>query len=405
MIKILVIEDEESVRENILDLLEAENYDTISAADGKIGLQLAFSEAPDLVLCDLMMPEVDGYSVLTALREQIVTATIPFIFLTARSARSDFRQGMDLGADDYLTKPFTRAELLNAIVSRLSKQAILKQYIKPNYETKAVSPEAQKLEMCLRHTLEQRDFRQFQIYYQPIVDINSGKIIAAESLLRWQHPELGMVSPTQVIPLAESTGLIVPIGEWVLRSVCKQTKLWHDAGFPFLHIAVNLSVCELMQPKFSQKIIKFLLNNNLVADRIGLELTESMIMQNVECALQNIQEVNSLGVQIAIDDFGTGYSSLLYLKQLPINTLKIDRYFIQNVASDLQKAAITTALIQMAHNLNIKVIAEGVETEQELEFLRTHECDAMQGFLFSRPLPAPEFEKMLIADKRLVVSC
>ncbi|MUG92642.1 EAL domain-containing protein [Scytonema sp. UIC 10036] len=405
MIKILVIEDEESVRENILDLLEAENYDTISAANGKMGLHLAFSEAPDLILCDLMMPEVDGYGVLTALREQILTATIPFIFLTARSARSDFRQGMDLGADDYLTKPFTRAELLNAIVSRLSKQATLKQYINPKnltHETKAVSPEAQKLEMYLRHTLERRDFRQFQIYYQPIVHINSGKIIAAESLLRWQHPELGMVSPTQVIPIAESTGLIVPIGEWILRSVCKQTKLWHDAGFSFLHIAVNLSVCELIQPEFSQKIIKFLLNNNLVADRIGLELTESMIMQNVDSALQNIQKVNSLGVQIAIDDFGTGYSSLVYLKQLPVNTLKIDRYFIQNVASDPQKAAITTALIQMAHNMNLKVIAEGVETEQELEFLRTYNCDAMQGFLFSRPLPAPEFEKMLIEDKRLV---
>ncbi|GAA6623632.1 EAL domain-containing protein [Scytonema sp. NUACC26] len=407
MIKILVIEDEESVRENILDLLEAENYDTISAANGKMGLQLAFSEAPDLILCDLMMPEVDGYGVLTALREQTPTATIPFIFLTARSARSDFRQGMDLGADDYLTKPFTRAELLNAIASRLSKQAAFKQCINknPNYETKAVSPKAQKLEMCLRHTLERREFRQFQIYYQPIVDLNSGRIVAAESLLRWQHPELGMVSPTEVIPLAESTGLIIPIGEWILRCVCKQTKLWHDAGFTFLHIAVNLSVCELMQPEFSQKIIKFLLNNNLVADRIGLELTESMIMQNVDCAFQNIQEINSLGVQIAIDDFGTGYSSLLYLKQLPVNTLKIDRYFIQNVASDPQKAAITTALIQMAHNLNLKVIAEGVETEQELEFLRAYNCDAMQGFLFSRPLPASEFEKMLREDKRLVVSC
>lgn len=152
MIKILVIEDEQSVRENILDLLEAENYDMISAPNGKIGLQLAFTEAPDLILCDLMMPEVDGYGVLTALREQTVTATIPFIFLTARSARSDFRQGMDLGADDYLTKPFTRAELLNAIVSRLSKQATLKQHINnSNYDSKAVSQKHTSLKCtCVR---------------------------------------------------------------------------------------------------------------------------------------------------------------------------------------------------------------------------------------------------------------
>ncbi|GAB1542364.1 hypothetical protein NUACC21_50380 [Scytonema sp. NUACC21] len=403
MTRILVIEDEESVRENILDLLEAEDFDTISAADGQIGLNLAISEIPDLILCDLMMPEVDGYGVLTALREEPMTAAIPFIFLTARSARADFRQGMNLGADDYLTKPFTRAELLSAIASRLSKQATLAKQTNHNSETKTVSPELQVLETTLRLTVERRDFQQFQIYYQPIVDISSGRIIAAESLMRWQHPELGMVSPTKVIPLAESTGLIVPIGEWILRNVCKQTKIWHDAGFPSLHIAVNLSVRELVQPEFSQKIIKFLATNNLVANSIGLELTESMIMQNVDSVIHNIKEVQSYGVQIAIDDFGTGYSSLIYLKQLPINTLKIDRYFIQDLATDIQKAAITTALIQMAHNLNLKVIAEGVETEQELEFLRKHNCDSIQGFLFSPPIPAVEFEQMLIADKRLVV--
>ncbi|WP_017315857.1 EAL domain-containing response regulator [Mastigocladopsis repens] len=403
MTKILVIEDEESVRENLLDLLEAENFDTIAAANGRIGVKLALSEVPDLILCDLMMPEIDGYGVLTALREEPITASIPFIFLTARSARADFRQGMNLGADDYLTKPFTRTELLSAIASRLTRQANLAKQICTRFEAQTISPKVQMIEGYLRRTLEQRDFQQFQVYYQPIVDLHSGKIIAAESLLRWQHPELGMVAPTELIPLAESTGLIVPIGEWVLKNVCQQIKLWHNAGFPELRVAVNLSVHQLIQPNFSEKILKFLLANDLRPGYLELELTESMIMQDVNSAIATMKEVHSFGVKIAIDDFGTGYSSLIYLKQLPIHTLKIDRYFIKDITNDSQKSAITTALIQMAHNLNVQTIAEGVETEQELAFLRQYKCDAMQGFLFSRPLPVAEFEKILVANKRLNV--
>ena len=402
MTKILVIEDEKSVRENILDLLEAEDFDTIAAANGRIGVELAVSEVPDLILCDLMMPEIDGYGVLIALREESVTANIPFIFLTARAARADFRQGMELGADDYLTKPFTRDELLSAIASRLSKQANLTRKVS-TFETQTISPKAQMIENYLRRTLERRHFQQFLVYYQPIVDLSSGKIIAAESLLRWQHPELGMVSPTELIPLAESTGLILPIGDWVLKNACKQTKLWHDAGFHELRVAVNLSSHQLIQPDFSLKVMKFLLVNDLLPNCLELELTENIIMQDVNSAISTMKEVHSSGVKIAIDDFGAGYSALIYLKQLPIDTLKIDRYFIQDIANDSQKAAITTALIEMGRNLNIQTVAEGVETEQELNFLRRYKCDAMQGFLFSRPLPPAEFEKILFANKQLNV--
>lgn len=401
MTKVLVIEDEKSVRENILDLLEAEDFDTISAANGRIGLELAVSELPDLILCDLMMPEIDGYGVLRTLREKRVTAIIPFIFLTARAARTDFRQGMELGADDYLTKPFTRDELLNAIASRLVKQANLTKLVPIKFEPQTISPRVEMLEMYLRRTLERREFQQFLVYYQPIVDLRSGKIIAAESLLRWQHPELGMISPIELIPLAESTGLILPIGDWVLKNACKQTKLWHDEGFPELRVAVNLSSHQLIQPDFSEKIMKLIFVNDLVANCLELELTENIIMQDVKSATFSMKEIHSRGVKIAIDDFGAGYSALIYLKQLPIDTLKIDRYFIQDIANDPQKAAITTALIEMAHNLNIKAVAEGVETEQELDFLCRHKCDAMQGFLFSRPLPAAEFEKILF-DKKLL---
>ncbi|MDF5720539.1 MAG: EAL domain-containing response regulator [Rhizonema sp. PD37] len=398
MTKILVIEDEKLVRENIMDLLEAESFETITAADGRTGLELAASEAPDLILCDLILPEIDGYAVLRALREQSITAIIPFIFLSARASRADFRQGMDLGADDYITKPFTRAELLSAIACRLTKQASLRKYLASNPGAKKLGSEMQIIEMTLRRTLERKEFQQFQVYYQPQLDISSGKIIAVESLFRWQSPEIGVVSPAKLIPIAESTGLIVPIGEWILQSVCEQTRIWNKAGFSSLRVTVNVSVHQLIQPDFIQNIANFIANNELDPSILELELTESTIMQDVNSTIAVMQELKSLGVKIAIDDFGTGYTSLIYLKKLPINTLKIDRYFIHNVAEDKQKAAITMALIQMAHNLNFQVVAEGVETIAELNFLRQHNCDAMQGFLFSRALPVAEFEQILFAD-------
>lgn len=399
MPKILIIEDEESVRENILDLLEAENFETIAAANGRIGVHLAISEVPDLILCDMMMPQLDGYGVLTALRQDPSTVTIPFIFLTAKSAKSDFRQGMNMGADDYITKPFTRAELLSAIMNRLEKHATLKRYLSPKAVINNLSPKMQLLEISLHRAIKQHNFEEFEIYYQPIVDIASGKIVAAESLLRWQSPELGLIYPTEFIPLAESTGLIVPLGKWVLKNVCQQIKIWRDFGIYPLTLAVNLSVIEFNQPGFIEKVVNFIDINGLEPHYLELELTESMIMQDVNSAIATMSKLQSLGVKIAIDDFGTGYSSLIYLKNLPINTLKIDRYFIHNVATDPQKSAITKALIQMAHNLNLDVVAEGVETEAELAFLRQHNCNYMQGFLFSRPLPAAEFEKFLLTNK------
>ncbi|MDF5710826.1 MAG: EAL domain-containing response regulator [Nostoc sp. S4] len=403
MRKILIIEDEESVRENILDLLEAEDFETLGAANGKIGVHLAISEVPDLILCDMMMPELDGCGVLTVLRQDPMTATIPFIFLTAKSAKSDFRRGMDLGADDYITKPFTRAELLSAIMNRLEKHATLKRYFSPQTAIHNLSPKMQLLQISLHRAIKQQKFQEFEIYYQPIVDIASGKIVAAESLLRWQSPELGIIYPTEFIPLAESTGLIIPIGKWVLKRVCEQLKSWRNLGIFSLNIAVNLSVIEFNQQDFIQEIINFIETNELQAECLELEITESMILQDVNSAVVTMNKLRTLGVKIAIDDFGTGYSSLIYLKSLPINTLKIDRYFIHNVATDPQKSAITKALIQMAHNLNLNVVAEGVETEAELAFLHQHNCNFMQGFLFSRPLPAVEFENLLLTNKCLYV--
>ena len=402
MKKILVIEDEQPVRENLVELLEAENYEAIAAANGRIGLQLANSESPDLILCDVMMPEVNGYTVLTKLRDNPLTAVIPFVFLTAKSARNDFRLGMELGADDYLPKPFTRAELLSAINSRLQKQAILKKQLSSPPQEKAFDSEMLVVKSMLRGALQGGDLEQFQVYYQPIIEVKSGKVIAAESLLRWHSPELGLVSTAELIPLAESTGLIIPLGEWVLQRVCKQIKTWRSQGFSCLqYVAVNLSARQFSQPELCTRIAKILKHYNLEPNFLQLELAENMLIQDVNNAILTMNELRSLGVKIAIDDFGTGNSSLIYLKNLPVNTLKIDSYFIQNIANDSQKAAITTALIQMGHNLNLQVSAKGVETPAELTFLRQQNCDDMQGFLFSQPIPPTEFEKLFMDDKCL----
>ncbi len=579
MKKILVIEDEDFVRENILELLDVEGFEAIGAENGQVGLNLAKGIIPDLILCDVMMPGLDGYGVLRAIRQDALMASIPFIFLTAKAAKADFRQGMELGADDYITKPFTRAELLGAITSRLKKQATLEtlynselQQAKaeinylihhdslthlPNQlslreqfkqvQSQDISNEklvtvlsldldrfnqindnlgqavadvllkavAERIKTCvgslgivarlnttqfaiilafaqqdacstqykrevcnlaqtllnslsqtfelanqelfitasigialyprdgteieqllnhantaltqakqhggnqyqfystafnigssdrlalqssLRHALERQELL---LYYQPQVNLKTGQIVGAEALVRWQHPERGLISPDKFIPIAEETGLIVPIGEWVLKTACQQTKVWQNAGFSHLRIAVNLSSRQFSQIDLRHQLVAILMETGLDPKYIELELTESMLVHNTEVAIRRLNALKSLGVEIAIDDFGTGYSSLSYLQQFPFDILKIDRCFIQNITDNPNKAAITKAIIEMAKTLNLKLMAEGVETEAELSFVCQNHCDGMQGYLFSRPLPSHDFEQLLKKNKRL----
>lgn len=574
MKKILLIEDEQQVRENIQELLEAAGFEVIEAKNGHIGIDLAKAREPDLILCDVMMPEMDGFGVLTALRQDSVMASIPFIFLTAKAAKSDFRQGMDMGADDYITKPFTRAELLGAIASRLKKQAAVQQRYNtellkakeqlnylihhdsltklpnqlslrerfkqmqftcsdeqcmvtvlclgldrfnqvndnlghnfgdllltavasrltacldaPNtiarlntdkfaiilattqdkqeasniaqtilenisqtflladkeifitasigmaiypqdgadiehllrsantaltkakqqggdqyaFYTTALnigSSERLALQTTLRYALE-RD--ELQVYYQPKINLQTGQIVGAEALVRWQHPERGMISPARFIPIAEETGLIIPIGEWVLHTACKQVKLWQNAGFDSLRVAVNLSSRQFSQIDLRQQLVQILIATGIDPNYIELELTESMLVQNTEVAISRLKALKALGVEIAMDDFGTGYSSLSYLQQFEFDILKIDRSFIRKIAEKINKAAITKAIIEMAKSLNLRLIAEGVETESELAFVYHHQCDEMQGYLFSPPVPAQEFHQLLVTGKCLAL--
>lgn len=567
MRKILVIEDERASRKLILKLLQKEGFEAIGAENGSIGLQLALQECPDLILCDIRMPEMDGYEVLSRLQQDPVTAMIPVICLTAQNDRADLRRGMELGANDYLTKPFTTEELLSAIATQLAKQemrakqqqevlqqAIAKfnnvvyydsltnlpnrlmlrerfyQILAPELPNKhsipiavlsldhldrfihslgsdysdlllqAVSdrllpyggkvgtiarlnseqlalilppvstrPEAANkaqsildtlsqpfnlegfevfltcsigmglypedgsdidtllkaantamkvaqqlggnrfqlytadiseksydrlmLEMNLHHALERSEFI---VYYQPQIDLQTGRMVGAEALVRWQHPERGLISPLEFIPIAEESGLIIPLNEWVLQTACKQASSWQKAGYS-LKVAVNLSGIQFNQPGLSQRILRILEATSLDPSYLELELTESAVVKQPETAIATLRELKSLGIKLSLDDFGTGYSSFSYLQQFPFDVLKIDRSFLRNVTEDSKNAAILTAIIQLAHSLNLKVVAEGVETFEQQEFLRQHQCDMMQGYYFSTPVPANVLEQMIVS--------
>ncbi|MBE9129048.1 MULTISPECIES: putative bifunctional diguanylate cyclase/phosphodiesterase [unclassified Coleofasciculus] len=572
MAKILVIEDERSIRINLLKLMVAEGFEAIDADNGNSGVQLAFQEQPDLIICDILMPGLDGYQVLKTLQQNPVTATVPFIFLTAKADRAEVRQAMNLGADDYLTKPFTRAEVLEAIATRLQKRVLLtrrhtlelkqtealmsyllrydqltnlpnrfllqerfnhlvaeteaeskpipilslgldqlnqlnhtlgpasgdlllqavaerllsclnqhdtvaqvgaeqfvillamsdrtqdvtaitealldifsspfrlgvyeiqltaqigialfgrdggdlntlikhasaaredaKQSGKQPYQfyiaaIGAKSQEALLLEQQLRQALEREEF---QVYYQPKVNLLTGQIEGAEALVRWHHSERGSVSPTEFIPVAEKTGLIVPLGEWVLRTACAQARIWQIAGYYPLRVAVNLSGHQFNQPHLDRLVVEILRDSELDPSYLELELTESTLMQDPETAIATLQALKTLGIRISIDDFGTGYSSLSYLRQFPFDVLKIDRSFVCQVTEDSKNAAITSAILQMARSLNLKVVAEGVETSSQLAFLQGHQCDEIQGYWFSPPLSAQTFGELLSSGKCL----
>lgn len=573
MTTILVIEDVEALREEIMETLSYEGFDVLGAENGVVGVQIAKTYLPNLIICDIAMPELDGYGTLVALRQEPKTSMIPFIFLTAMTEKADMRQAMQLGADDYLTKPFTSAELLGAIASRLQKynsvrehyydeikavgerfeylshhddltqlpnrilfheslsQAVLhakinnkslallfldmdnfniinntlgndigdqlfkaiaerlKRYAAPcdmvariqgdefaliisdvkdpisikmetqkildllsrpynlyghevfitssigitifpddhqdvegliknaelamyyaknhgrnSYKLYSSDLNVQSSEyMALANSLHRAiDRNELRVFYQPLVDLQSGQIVGAEALARWQHPDLGIIMPSKFIPVTEQTGLILRLSEVILYSVCDQMRSWRDSGINYGFVAVNLSGQHFRPDNnLIELVSKVLQETGIDPEHLELELTESIIMQNAEFTIQVLSHLQAIGVKIAIDDFGTGYSSLSYLKHFPVNTLKIDRCFIQDITTDRHDATISLAIIDLAHSLSLQVIAEGVETAEQIQFLKENNCDQVQGYFFSPPLPAPEFEKMLIDGKCL----
>ena len=264
-------------------------------------------------------------------------------------------------------------------------------------ELNAAAVERLDMENSLRHSLENDEL---ELYYHPLVDIETGCIVGAEALLRWWHPEKGMIYPDRFIPLAEQTGLIVPIGEWVIRTACQQNKVWRTAGYAPVRISVNLSARQFLDEYLVHKISRILVDTRLDADGLALEITEGIVMEDVDLTIKTLRDLRAMGLYLAIDDFGKGYSSFSYLKRFPINALKIDRYFVRDITTDPYDSAIVGTITALGHSLNLKVIAEGVETAEQLEVLRARQCNEIQGHLISKPLPAREFEALLQRDER-----
>lgn len=254
------------------------------------------------------------------------------------------------------------------------------------------------VESGLRRAVERNEFL---LNYQPQVSLESGQITGMEALIRWRGPDNVMIPPLDFIPIAEETGLIVPVGAWVLHTACAQARAWHQAGYPRLLIAVNISARQFQHPDFVNLVQRTLHDTGLPAEKLELEITESAVMQDAEKTIATLHALHALGVTLSIDDFGTGYSSLSYLKRFPLAKLKVDQSFVRNLTTSLNDAAIARSVILLAHSLNLVVIAEGVETEAQLAWLRTQHCEEMQGYLFSRPVPTAEFEALLRSDKRL----
>jgi diguanylate cyclase (GGDEF)-like protein len=572
MTKILVVEDMESLREETIEALSYEGFDVIGAENGVVGLKLALEQLPNLIVCDVMMPELDGYEMLAALRQEPSTATIPFIFLTAKADKADMRQGMESGADDYLTKPFTIEELLSAIAARLKKQATIQERFEreikqtesrmaylakhdeltnlpnrllfhdlllqavaqaaqqrqnlvlgfldidqfhiinntlghdigdlllqalaqrlqdklppshlvarlrgdvfaivlvnlvnpaeaelkdmarnildfvsvpykiygheifitssmgitvyPNddlevdgliknadsamYYAKetgrnsykfytsqlnAKTAEVMALENSLRRALDHQEFR---LFYQPQFSLSTGKIVGAEALLRWQHPELGIIVPSKFIHLAENSGLILRLSEWAIATACAQYAAWEASGLKLNRLAINISGQHYRQENLINLLKEMLGKYNFQPHCVELEITERVITKDPDVTLPVLSELRHMGLRIAIDDFGTGFSSLSYLKSFPVDTIKIDNCFVRDITTDRHDAAIAIAIIDLAHSLALNTIAEGVETQDQLNFLKQNQCDLMQGVLFSPAVPAEQLERMLLEDK------
>ncbi|WP_071189703.1 EAL domain-containing protein [Trichormus sp. NMC-1] len=569
---ILIIEDESQIRENIQEILDLEGFVTITAEDGWLGIKMAQQHQPNLIICDLMMPRLDGYGVIKALRQQPVTAEIPLIFLTAKAEHHDLRQAMELGADDYLTKPFEPNELLRVISVQLEKRQIVTQrykgqikqmenqinylarhdsltglpnqffleeyfnqtrlqaynqgkflplllmdidilyrtrlcfdpslrnlllktvgerlnqlnfpnliidliaylktdqlalLLKPVQDSKVAAGIAEQildslsqpliinnqeisvqakigiacypndalqlgellthaevtlehykqenktsyhfynqeiLDIVFRKVILESDFWQalerneFQLYYQPQINIKTKKIVGVEALIRWLHPEYGMISPAEFIPMAEESGFIIPLGEWIIKTACSQLQNLQLEGLGNFNVAVNISAYQFRQENFIQHINEIMTSTNFNLNLLELELTETVFVQDIEVVKRKMNELKNHGIKLSIDDFGTGYSSFKYLQEFSFNHLKIDRYFISNIDKLENKQSIVKSIIQLADSLNINIIAEGVETNEELNWLKQNHCSIIQGYFFSRPLGIEDLKIFLLAN-------
>jgi EAL domain-containing protein (putative c-di-GMP-specific phosphodiesterase class I)/CheY-like chemotaxis protein len=408
MSTILVVEDEAIIRELVVETLILEGYEVLEAENGSKGLKVInqSGKMPDLIICDVMMPEMDGHGFILELQKTPSTASIPFIFLTALGTIQDFRKGMNSGADDYLVKPFKQEDLLVAVNSRLQKKARISAfYEEKNNDQQDDYRRRRRLRRTPTLTSDEVEIakdleialtkEELYLNYQPQVAIASHHLVGCEALIRWQHPYKGFISPGMFIPIAEKIGLIKEVGDWVIESVLKQCQQWQQLQLPLVRVAINISAQQFHGDDLVNKLKSGVQAYNLLTEQVEVELTETLLVQNVEDSIVQLNYLRSEGFKVAIDDFGTGYSSLSYLQQFPFDVLKIDQGFVRNIDQNSKNKTITGSIISLAHQLDLQVIAEGVETWEEYEIMADLGCDELQGYLFSRPLSATDFTELL----------
>ncbi|MEO8489785.1 EAL domain-containing response regulator [Pseudomonas sp.] len=404
---LLIVDDEPQVRKLLETLLQHEGYLTLTASSGEEALLMVAQQPPDLILLDIMMPGMDGYEVASQLKSDEATANIPIIMLSALSEASARVSGLETGAEEFLSKPVERVELWLRVRNLLRLKArgdqlknhslMLEQQLQQNTGASTgmnVHDLARKdLEAALRLAVDQGDFT---VHYQPKLELAGGQICALEALLRWERPGYGAVSPAVFVPILESLGLIVTVGRWVIKTVCEQIAEWQRGEIGPVEVSVNVSGYQLIEGDLISDISRILAQTGVEAHWLEVELTEGSLMENTQHTIDSLQRLRAMGVKISIDDFGTGYSSLAYLRRFPIDTLKIDIAFIREVTTNPQDAAIARTIIELAHSLNLRAVAEGVETQEQLAFLKEAGCDQIQGYLFSRPLPVTTLERLLL---------
>jgi len=373
--KVLIIDDEKDLVDVLLIRLQVAGCLVEAALDGKTGLEKARNFKPDIVLLDIVMPQMDGWEVCRLLRESHDTRNVPVVIFTAGDLSKSLERAKHVGANRVIQKPFQMKDINDILEDPLIT-----------------------LENRLKSALEKNELI---VFYQPQVELAKGSVVGMEALLRWKSPEEGLISPKKFIPIAEESGLIIEIGRWVLNEACRQNKFWQNSGYPHIHVAVNLSAKQFQQSDLIEMCEDVLKESGLDAKYLELEVTESVAMDDAALTVDTLLELKRMGIKVAIDDFGTGYSSLKYLKLYSIDKLKIDQSFVQSLAEDPSNTAITRAIISMAHQLNLETVAEGVETRDQLKYLRDLKCDIMQGFLFSRPLPVDQATRLL-SEKRVL---
>jgi diguanylate cyclase (GGDEF)-like protein len=338
----------------------------------------------------VLLGEVSGPAVAASIAQKLLDSLTLPIAVEGQAQNVSVSVGISLYPDDgtSLRELMSNADSAMYHAKKMGRGNF--QFFAP--EMNAAAGARLLLEQALRRALENDEF---ELHYQPKVDVASGEVHAMEALVRWRSPERGLVPPDEFIGVAEEIGLIIPLGAWVLREACRQNRAWQLAGLPRLRVAVNLSAYQFRQKDLSEFVAGVLLETGLDGACLELEVTESVVMHNPADAALILERLHGQGIHISVDDFGTGYSSLSYLKQFRLDTLKIDRSFVRHISSDADDAAIVRSIIALAHSLRLQVIAEGVETDEQLDYLRQLGCDQYQGYLRSKPLPAAQFEAML----------